>query len=96
MSLCWLLLSCSTDERPPRALLAMAGDILARADADQDGLISLAEYADISFPDDPIRTYDLDKNGGIDMDELVKMLQETDPAWQQDTRRRRRPNGSQR
>ena len=27
---------------------------------------------------------------------LLEMLRETDPAWQQDARRRRRPNGSQR
>ena len=74
----------------------MAEDILTRADADQDGQISLGEYADISFPDDPLRTYDLNNSGGIDLDELVEMLRETDPAWQQDARRRRRPSGSQR
>ena len=90
MSVWWLIFACDTPEpAPPPALMIMVEHILAQTDADQDGQISQAEYAVAAFTDDPLRTYDLDQSGTITEDELMKMLQEIDPAEQQDARRQR-------
>ena len=51
-------------------------------------------YAGAAFPDDPLRTYDTNKDGVLGEGELVRMLQDVDPAWQQDTRRQRRQSGA--
>lgn len=96
MIVLWLFLACTAPEpAPPHALSALATHILAQTDTDHDGQISQAEYVGAAFPDEPLRTYDLNTDNALDHGELVKMLQDTDPARQQNARRQRRQSGSQ-
>jgi len=85
-----ILWACAGPPEPaaPQAALDFAAAVIAEADTDGDGALSREEYAAVSMPDDPLKSYDLDDNRQLSVEELATMLLEADPARQQEARRR--------
>ncbi|MDP2313071.1 MAG: hypothetical protein Q8P41_09220, partial [Pseudomonadota bacterium] len=53
---------------------------LARMDADRDGRVAQAEYDALAFHGEPFESVDTDKSGALSADELLAIVQASDPA----------------
>lgn len=64
---------------PPR-YPEIAARIVARVDADGDGVVSAAEYEAVALPDEPMDPWDEDGDGALSLREVERQFLEANPA----------------
>lgn len=75
-----LLAACARDPAADLRYPRIAMALFARVDLDHDGRVSMEEYAQLAFPDEPMDPWDANEDGALDAREIEAAFLEADAA----------------